>query len=98
MFNTQKANRYFTQLEPWSDETSAEDTAKVVIYAKETLRISSILLQPIMPSKCSELLDRLDIDPSCRSFQNADISINENIIDKPVKKSKQVLFPPVVDN
>ncbi|WWC70413.1 methionine-tRNA ligase [Kwoniella pini CBS 10737] len=64
------ANKLFTNLAPWS----AEDGTKAIIYAYHTLRISSILLQPIIPTKSNEALDRLGIPPDQRTWKDANWS------------------------
>jgi len=47
------------------------DTTMPVLYVYEALRIAGILLQPIMPVKAVELLDRLGVDPKEREWENA---------------------------
>ncbi|WVW83676.1 methionine-tRNA ligase [Kwoniella bestiolae CBS 10118] len=60
-------NKLFTDLKPWS----AEDGTKAIIYAYHSLRISSILLQPIIPSKSVEALDRLGVPSDERLWKDA---------------------------
>ncbi|WVQ82396.1 methionine-tRNA ligase [Cryptococcus sp. DSM 104549] len=61
-------NRLFTDLKPWA----AKDSTKAVTYAYHTLRIASILLQPIMPTKSVEALDRLGVPSDQRSWEDAE--------------------------
>lgn len=90
-----QANRYFTKLEPWSDKTPIEDCVKGVLYARETLRIVGILLQPVMPEKSRELLDRLGLGQSGRNIVDAELnlSLTQSL---QIKTSKNVLFPPLI--
>ncbi|KAK6910337.1 methionine-tRNA ligase [Kwoniella mangroviensis CBS 8886] len=60
-------NKLFTDLKPWS----AEDGTKAIIYAYHSLRISSILLQPIIPTKSIEALDRLGVPSEQRTWNDA---------------------------
>lgn len=67
--------------EPWTlAQASAKDRSDkalrakldlVIWYVTEVLRISAILLQPIMPDKMAELLDSLGVAPDRRTFQDA---------------------------
>jgi methionyl-tRNA synthetase len=42
-----------------------------MVYAYHSLRLAGILLQPIMPTKASELLDRLGVPSSARGWEDA---------------------------
>ncbi|TIA84944.1 hypothetical protein E3P99_04107 [Wallemia hederae] len=89
-----EANRYFAKVEPWSDQTSTDDTIQSVIHARESLRIIGILLQPVMPAKSKELLDRLGVDASTRSL--ADASLNLTLTQSLTPNALSgVLFPPL---
>ncbi|WVQ77273.1 methionine-tRNA ligase [Cryptococcus sp. DSM 104548] len=63
------ANKLFTDLAPWSP-TSPSST-KAVTYAYHSLRLSFILLQPIIPEKASEGLDRLGVPLEDRKWEDA---------------------------
>jgi methionyl-tRNA synthetase len=64
-----KANRYFANNEPWKLAKSDPGRMRLVLYATiEVLRISAILLQPVMPAAMARLLDLLGVDPSERAF------------------------------
>ncbi|TIA94829.1 hypothetical protein E3P94_04034 [Wallemia ichthyophaga] len=91
-----EVNRYFTKVEPWSDHTSIEDCARCVMYARETLRIIGILLQPIMPNKSKELLDKLGVDLYARNLQDAalNISLTQTLT---LNTQTAVLFPPLIE-
>ena len=47
------------------------DTTVPVLYVYEALRIAGILLQPVMPVKAVELLDRLGVNPTERGWKDA---------------------------
>ncbi|EIW70887.1 hypothetical protein TREMEDRAFT_43432 [Tremella mesenterica DSM 1558] len=63
------ANRLFTSLSPWS--TSPAKATRAIMYSYNSLRLSAILLQPIIPDKSSELLDRLGILMEERKWEDA---------------------------
>ncbi len=56
-------NRYIEQNRPWDLEKNGQrDRLAAVLYnAAESLRISSILLSPIMPSKCRVIREQLGL-------------------------------------
>lgn len=62
-----EANRYISSEAPWTKE----DGTVSIVYAYTALRIAAILAQPIMPSKAVELLDRLGVPPTERSWEHA---------------------------
>lgn len=70
-----------------------------MFYSVETARISGILLQPVMPTKMSELLDRLGIQKHQRTWEYArfgrgwDLNNNHDRKIKFHHDEKSVLFP-----
>ncbi|WVO16455.1 methionine-tRNA ligase [Cryptococcus depauperatus] len=60
-------NKLFTTLEPWS----SPDSTKAITYAYHSLRLASILLQPIIPNKVAEALDRLGVPENKRRWEDA---------------------------
>jgi len=59
------ADRYINEMAPWKlarDEDRKEDLARVLRTALEVVRISAVLLSPIMPVKCRQILDYLGDD------------------------------------
>ncbi len=55
-------NKYLDELAPWKTVKEDKDAAAESLYAAlEVLRISAVLLSPVMPSKMNELLERLGI-------------------------------------
>jgi methionyl-tRNA synthetase len=54
------ANRYLEEKSPWKLVKEDKESAGKVLYsALEALRISAVLLKPVMPQKCTEILRRL---------------------------------------
>lgn len=84
-----------TTLRPWA----SPNPTKAIVYAYETLRISAILLHPFMPYKSAELLDRLDVDPSKRTWDDCVLPAQPDVkaIVGGLKAGKRPghLFPPV---
>ncbi|KAK4687827.1 methionyl-tRNA synthetase, partial [Tremellales sp. Uapishka_1] len=68
------ANRHFSAERPW--EVQALDSTTAVFYSYEALRIAGILLQPIMPVKSAELLDRLGIPSHERRWEDAEVKVD----------------------
>jgi len=71
-----EANRYLAQTEPWHiykpHDTEARGLVNWIIYnCAEAIRIGSILLQPVMPSKTAEILDALQVSPDRRTLAHA---------------------------
>ena len=56
-------NRYWSHVEPWHFDLSVDENKKklenIFYVSCEALRISGILLQPVMPSISKKLLDML---------------------------------------
>ena len=65
---TPQVNKMLTVSAPWH----MQDPTGPVVYAFSALRLSGILLQPIMPSKSAELLDRLGVPEEKRRWEDAD--------------------------
>jgi methionyl-tRNA synthetase len=58
------ANEYIAASEPWAlakrDEAAALD--RVLWTSSEALRVATVLLSPVMPASCTEILRRLGVD------------------------------------
>lgn len=84
-----------TTLQPWA----SSNPTKAIVYAYETLRISAILMGSYMPTKATELLDRLGVESSQRGWDqcvfNDEIDVGHLV--KGLKDGKKPghLFPPV---
>jgi methionyl-tRNA synthetase len=79
---------------------------QAVFYFTESVRITGILLQPIMPDKMAELLDSLGVAQDRRTFQHAALGADESYgVDPAVLAERGVagkhprptetLFPPL---
>ena len=58
---------------PWERARAgdAEAMDRIILVAAESLRIAGILLQPFVPGKAAEMLDRLGVDPARRALVDA---------------------------
>lgn len=90
-------NRYWSHVEPWHFDLSVDENKKkldnILYVSCEALRISGILLQPVMPSIGKKLLDMLLVAETERLYEHAilDGSITRNRIIQPAK----MLFPQI---
>lgn len=71
-----EANRYLAHVEPWKVYKPYDPEARVIVNwiiynAAEAIRIGCILLQPIMPTKMTEILDTLRVSPNRRTLEYA---------------------------
>ena len=60
-----RANKYIDETEPWNlakDEEKATELNSVMVHLAESLRISAILLQPIMTQAPKEIFSQLGLD------------------------------------
>ncbi|KAF9350625.1 methionyl-tRNA synthetase [Mortierella sp. AD094] len=67
-----EANAHFSHSEPWKlikDPANKERVDTVLWYTLESIRMAALLLQPIMPTKASEILNQLDIRKDERSWE-----------------------------
>ncbi|XP_063629725.1 methionine--tRNA ligase, mitochondrial [Cydia splendana] len=94
-------NLFFEALKPWElrKENRQRELDVVLHLALETLRVSAIVLQPVIPQLATSLLDRLQIPKDCRSWEHCETpswqvvgAIHET---KNIRGGKFVLFPRV---
>ncbi len=88
------ANKYFSDQKPWElDKDSPDRMHTVLCVTCEILRITSILLQPVIVDGSNKLLDFLNIDSKERSF----INLNPSFAVKSGLdiKEPQVIFPKI---
>ena len=53
-------NKYIDVQAPWSLKKTDEARMRTVLYVlAETLRIAAVLLSPVMPASCANMLDQL---------------------------------------
>ncbi|KAJ9119229.1 hypothetical protein QFC22_003721 [Naganishia vaughanmartiniae] len=92
---------------PWTSTTSDEDLITAMVYAHESLRVTGIALQPVMPTKMKDLLDRLGVEEQDRGWDRLRLEQSKEQVRgvlrgvrvmmdraKDFKKSG-VLFPPL---
>lgn len=72
MLTMKEANRVFQLSQPWK-ETNVERLESVLFVTYETIRIVSILLQPITPKMSAFCLDRLGVQKEERCLENAKV-------------------------
>jgi methionyl-tRNA synthetase len=85
------ANRYFANAEPWRLAKSDPERMRTVLYVTlEILRIAGILLQPVMPSAMTKLLDLLAVPTDRRTFAE----IEAGPMDGPKRLTPGVALPP----
>lgn len=99
-----QANRIFTLLQPWTPTTSPGDLVKALTLAHDSLRLAGIALQPVMPSKMDDLLDRLGVKKEERGWNELRRvggvrSVVERVerMREGAKVKRGVLFPPLVE-
>lgn len=94
-----KAQNYFHRAAPWEHKNDLSRVDRVIYNVSEYLRISGILLQPFMPQKSPEILDRIGVsqDASKRGFAAAKYGADYEygLVEKPVDR-RQFLFPPLM--
>ncbi|MBN2526810.1 MAG: methionine--tRNA ligase [Deltaproteobacteria bacterium] len=57
-----ETDKYITLMEPWKmakDESKKGDLARVLRCGLEVCRVAAVLLSPVMPKKCAEILEYL---------------------------------------
>lgn len=90
------ANLFFETLKPWELKKKQEmERLDVVIHLTlETLRISAILLQPMVPNIAKLLLDKINIANNERTFENAQMFSwkNDNFKEISLLPEKCILF------
>jgi len=67
-------NKYFHENAPWQLGKTDDEQVRlqtVLFYTIESVRIAGILLQPVMPRKMAELLDKVGVRASERTFDHA---------------------------
>lgn len=75
-------NAFFESSKPWELKKSDEDwkikrLESIISIALESLRISGVILQPIIPNYCGRLLDRLNVPNELRFWKDAKVSLKK---------------------
>lgn len=65
-----KCNLFFETLKPWELKKNPdhEELNTVLHLTIETLRVCGILLQPVIPNICENLLNKLGVPKNARTF------------------------------
>ena len=87
-------NKYFSDQKPWELDKKNSNRMNTVLWVTcEILRVTSILLQPVIIEGSNKLLDFLNVDLKERSFSN----LNSNFALKSGIKIKEpkVIFPKI---
>lgn len=95
------ANLFFETLKPWELKKSPEkiDELRVVLHlAMESLRVSAILLQPLVPKISQQLLNKLNVPENKRYFKDlGTFSWNdEGFKTRPLSGDSTVLFKRII--
>ena len=73
-------NGLITATEPWSlgNSPSDQDRLDCILYVSmEAIRISAILLEPVIPRTAQSVLDKLNIDRELRTWKSVENSYGE---------------------
>lgn len=68
-------NNFFETLTPWKmakDVNQTEALNCTLLLTMESLRVASIILQPLIPNLSGQLLDKLNVRPGDRQWANAE--------------------------
>jgi len=103
-----QTNKYIAETEPWKMAKSLKDQLaeseiqkrkqelrKVIYLCAEGLRVAGILLQPFMPGKMPELLDRMGVRGDRRRAEWALELGGDMDYGQGMTNNKSVLFPPL---
>ncbi|KAH7318220.1 tRNA synthetases class I (M)-domain-containing protein [Stachybotrys elegans] len=103
-----EANRYISDEAPWDVAKDPSPEARcrlnhIIFQASEALRVAAILMQPIMPAKMTELLDKLGVKQERRTLEWAEFRkdleyFGPSVAERDVRRPKwDTLFPPALD-
>ncbi|EED15227.1 methionyl-tRNA synthetase, putative [Talaromyces stipitatus ATCC 10500] len=95
---TMKAQNYFHHSAPWQHKDDLSRCYRVFYNVSEYLRIAGILLQPFVPQKASEVLDRIGVrqDAVARGFGAAQYGADYEYGHAPKVDKRELLFPPLM--
>ena len=93
MSQLRQTNTFVQSHRPWELKNKPEQEewlTCILSVVMETLRISGILLQPVVPNVADKLLTKLSLHPAERTFQYA---LLPDIRVRRLKATDNVLFP-----
>ncbi|CAB3407695.1 unnamed protein product [Caenorhabditis bovis] len=70
-----EANRVFQLNQPWKHQENEKKLESIMFITYETLRVVSVLIQPIVPKMAKFSLDRLGIPSNERNLENAQFGV-----------------------
>ena len=94
MSHIRLGNNLVQEYKPWDlAKTNGNDYVlkKLIFIVNETLRITNILLQPIVPELANDVLERLNVSKKERSFKNAQVDYGRTESKIMVKKDSVIL-------
>ncbi|KAL9612813.1 MAG: hypothetical protein Q9167_002596 [Letrouitia subvulpina] len=101
MDSVYKTNEYMQKSAPWDLADNLRDVRhldRIIFLCAESIRITGILLQPVMPSRMKMLLDLIGVAPDARALQNTGFG-DDGHYGKPMvdvgKGADSALFPPL---
>ncbi|MFI3253096.1 MAG: methionine--tRNA ligase [Eubacteriales bacterium] len=90
-----RANKYIDETAPWNlakEESNLPKLANVLYHLIETLRLSAVLLSPVMPSTAEKILNQLAIPENLRTWDSVQSFGNLPKVITLAKKTEN-LFP-----
>ncbi|KAI0112637.1 tRNA synthetases class I (M)-domain-containing protein [Hypoxylon sp. NC0597] len=95
-----ETNKFVSDAAPWDRAKEGDVVAveQIVYYAAESLRFAGILLQPFIPEKSSQLLDRLGVSQDRRTMRYAELHADDSYGTSMVplgEGAQSSLFPPM---
>lgn len=89
------ANNFMETFKPWElrkDPTASRRLNTVLRIVFETLRITGIILQPIVPQMSSRLLDKINVDRSQRTWNDLKLDLLQPHGERRLNDDNAILF------
>ncbi|KAI0135706.1 tRNA synthetases class I (M)-domain-containing protein [Daldinia grandis] len=95
-----EANQFLQEAAPWDRSREGDTVAveQIIFFTAESVRVMGILLQPFIPEKSSELLDRLGVGSDRRTFEHARLFADDAYGTSAIplgEGAQSSLFPPL---
>jgi len=91
---TSRANKYIDETTPWvlaKDDDKKPRLAAVMYNLLETIRICTVLLEPVMPDACEKIFSQIGVAPELKTYESA---TSFGALRKTVAVSKgEIIFP-----
>ena len=88
-------NVFLNDTKPWilaKEENKEAELQTVVLITLEALRVSAILLQPIVPNISDKILNKLNVNSCERLWNNAKHVFDSKTSNNIINEQKSVLF------